>query len=687
MNSSDPAQSGNPSAAVEPLEYTSSVCETLAHIATAYPDTRLLTLGQTVFWDEPIKAILRRALDDHGMPIQMLLGVHDTDYFSKLPGHAGAGDGYRLLPKNDGSTRDLWTAAGEISQLFGCETVVSRDLYLEHGVAFDRIARDYPGGRDALLEQKTEAWGWRGLAKVGDDHRVAGEIPLREIGTAIESLLRWGIENTLSCLPCPEHRAEAQRFADDLMGCVHEFCVENPDSTLRDLYGWCLRRMYAQLLRYGPENVRMVATSELLRLDADTAHLPRFRLLDLFLQPETRPICEKAYNDALEGAAMYGLERFGPGALPFDVIVPGRGRGTLRLTDKYIVIMTPQPMFFSLRAPIRSAAELAVRLSEAFGGPVPVVGKAVTLVAMLSAEFLFVFHEEGSMYVSRTRRMNDLLRASGIPIEQHPILRIRYETWSSLSATQTWIRLPEHLANAFGQDEIQGPSFAQRWRAVVGEQRALLDELATIHRPRDLMALLQRRCRGRWDVLQQDYERLLSQVRVLEEQDSASREQVAALFAELRASKREYAELERKKGEDFRARMRPLLDRLAEGEAVDAEIRTEEERRAAEFDVRLALLRSRMREVRAAIADARTRRRAAFGSLEARAVREARRAIEREADLARLRMVRNAVLTVEGLIHTNHRPSAWWLPLLSPDGAWFRRMAETAQMYLEPLLS
>ncbi|GMV37523.1 MAG: hypothetical protein AMXMBFR61_20310 [Fimbriimonadales bacterium] len=687
MSSPDPASSSNPSAAVEPLEYTPSVCETLAHIAAAFPKAKLLTLGQTVFWDEPLKAVLRRALDDHGMPTEMLLGVHDTDYFSKLPGHGGPGDGYRLLPKNDGSTRDLWTAAGEISQLFGCETVVSRDLYLEHGVAFDRIARGYPGGREALLEQKTEAWGWRGLAKVGDDHRVAGEIPLREIGNAVESLLRWGVENTLACLPCPEQSAEAQGFAEDLIGCVHEFCAENPDSTLRDLYASCLHRMYAQLLSYRPEHVEMVATSDLLRLDSETAKLPRFRLLDLFLQPETRPVCEKAYNEALEGAAMYGLERFGPGALPFDVIIPGRGRGTLRLTDKYAVIMTPRPMFFSLRAPIHSAGDLATWLCEAFGGPVPVVGKAVTLVAMLSAEFLFVFHEEGSMYVSRTRRMNDLLRAAGIHVEQHPILRIRYETWSSLSATQTWIRLPEHLANAFGQDEIRGPSFAQRWRAVVEEQRALLKELAAIHRPRDLMALLQRRCRGRWDVLQQDYERLLSQVRMLEEEDSASREQIAALFAELRAAKREYAELERQKGEDFRARLRPLLYRLAEGERVEADIRAEEERRAAEFDVRLTLLRSRIREARAAIADARARRRAAFGSEESRAVREARRAIEREADLARMRMVREALLTVHGLTHTNHRPSAWWLPLLSPDGAWFQRIASTAQMYLEPLLS
>jgi len=57
----------------------------------------------------------------------------------------------------------------------------------------------------------------------------------------------------------------------------------------------------------------------------------------------------------------------------------------------------------------------------------------------------------------------------------------------------------------------------------------------------------------------------------------------------------------------------------------------------------------------------------------------------RDAQMARLEMVRNAFLTLKGLEHTQLRPSAWWLPLVDSTGAWLDAMAAGTRARLEPL--
>jgi hypothetical protein len=63
-----------------------SVAETFARLREEAPGTPLLALGQTVFWDEPLKAILPLLAKESGNELGLVAGVHDTDYFAKLPG-------------------------------------------------------------------------------------------------------------------------------------------------------------------------------------------------------------------------------------------------------------------------------------------------------------------------------------------------------------------------------------------------------------------------------------------------------------------------------------------------------------------------------------------------------------------------------------------------------------------------
>jgi hypothetical protein len=67
-------------------------------------------------------------------------------------------------------------------------------------------------------------------------------------------------------------------------------------------------------------------------------------------------------------------------------------------------------------------------------------------------------------------------------------------------------------------------------------------------------------------------------------------------------------------------------------------------------------------------------------------VHERRRSIELEAELKRIRIIREATISSAGLRNADVRPSAWWFPLVSPDGLWFRQTVESALCHLEPLV-
>ncbi len=126
-------------------------------------------------------------------------------------------------------------------------------------------------------------------------------------------------------------------------------------------------------------------------------------------------------------------------------------------------------------------------------------------------------------------------------------------------------------------------------------------------------------------------------------------------------------------GEHFRERIygrEPADEEIRRREAFAEEIR----RTIDEID--------RLRE---AVRESLRRQNAVARGPEAQETHERRRSIELEAELMRLSMAREAILCSDGLEKANHRPSAWWFPLVCPDGAWFARAVQTAVCELEPL--
>ncbi|MCS6919331.1 MAG: hypothetical protein NZM28_06140 [Fimbriimonadales bacterium] len=627
------------------------VIDVLEELKRVAPDAPLLALGQTIFWDEPMKLALLDALREADPARRFLFGVHDTDYFARLharllPRNAQLFDGYALLPHNDGTTRTLWSAAGEIAQLFGSETVPTLKMFARHGGNVERVARSCAEGRQAFVDTLTEAWGWRGLVSREPAPRPVYEIPLREIAPALDALLEFGLDGTGALLDDAASRARACDWAWRIRQRVQHIAETQPDASLADLYA----QLYPELLSALnggalPEIVGFTRTTELLRFNTRTAHLPRFEFVNLFLNPAYRRACEDAYNAAVQGSPIYPLSEFGEGALPFDLLIPKRGRGTLLLTDRYLCVLTREPQIVRLSEPIRDVQSLAQVVEAHWGERCTLVGKAITLITMLAREFVFVFNERGSPYLSRTVQMHRNLQRAGVSLQLNPLLRLRYPTWDALSAAEcVSLRLPEHLACAFGEPTVCSDVFAHRWQEVVDEQRALLNRLSQIRSPRALMQLLAEREGAAWQAKLQEYE---------------------ALHARLVETVGYWAELLRQQAHALHAERRALI----------AELQQQPKR--------FAVLAPRLRELKARIKRLNTERLRVANAPEAQGLHARADALECEAERARLERIRCAFLASEGLPQTHARPAAWWMLLLSPD--WFQACADGLQARLETL--
>lgn len=696
-----------------------SAIQAVEALRAQFPNTPFLTLGQTVLWDEPTKAAFCRILESVAPGAQMVAAVHDTDYFAKLSGVENTGQKFVMLEHNDGDTRGLWSAAGEVSCVFGSETVPTRHALSEGGVAVERVAKTYPGGLDALLNEETNAWGWRALVHTEPRPLIAGDVKLRDIMPALKQQLQWAFGQSLGIVNEQEPNA---LVAQQIENWVEEYGAQNADGTLSGLYQWLTPRLWS-LVGGQDFGLQTGASLQLFEFNKATCQRPRFGFLDAFLQPATRDLARQCYDDAVRGSGIYPLDQFGPGAIPFDVVIPGKGRGTLRIHNQSIFIQTEEPITLCTGCDCQSVEDLAQALESKFGPNVALVGKAVALISMLAAEYIFVFHEKASSYTSRTTKMNQAMRQGGIALVLHPMLRVKYETWDALQSAQAIFHLPPHLATAFGKAEIGSGEFGARWREVCDEQDRLRAGLKGCRSTRDLLALLAEWRGEAWAHVPQEYASARAVILDLRAQTEVLEAKVNELRSSARRDLMQAALLERDKGNDFRARVQPLRTRLfdvkesawqrltavapdgkpikstreektalaaqQEREAEEiADLRAQISQREAErrqFDEQIFALRQQAREAKASARDCIAQRVEMERSDEAVAARQTIARIEAEAELARLRYVRDALFVCEGLRYTNLRPTAWWFPLVSPDGAWFDALVQTMQARLEEL--
>jgi hypothetical protein len=617
----------------------------------------LLALGQTVFWDEPLKAILPLLAEEAGEKVTLVAGVHDTDYFAKLPGGISTNQMFEALPKNDGSTRDFWSAAGEFSALFGSETPVTRDTLQEAGVSIDRIGK----GDGSALDAATEAWGWRGIATADPVARVTSEVPIHRAFDEIQATFTWAIKLSRESLENSDDATET--VVEELQTILCDARDGCPGQTLAEFYECMLPRLH-RIVAGRSVASEITRTGKLLRFDREHASLPRFSFVNLFLKPETARIAKNAYDEAVRHTEVYTLDRFGTGAIPFDLVIPGEGRGTVRLTSKMLIVMTPEPKFVKLDKPIESIEELSAVTESAFGRCV-LVGKAITLIAMLAAEFVFAFHEGASTYVSQTQAMLAKLSEAGVKVHANPILRIAHGALDALRVTDRWFRLPDPLRSPFGADVVSAATLASSWRCVAEQQKTNLAKLSEARNVTKLLECLHEIRGGRWQRLQEEYRSLREALSPLDDKLQELNSIITETHNRLREIKALWQNAEAMRGDAFRNGKFELREELG---------------------TQLAAMRSDRRTLLEKLRSLRKQKADEASASDVRAARERRKAIEREAEIARLRTVREAVMATAGLEKSNRRPAAWWFPLVTPDGSWFDGLRSEVRLRLEPLI-
>jgi hypothetical protein len=673
-----------------------SVTNAIVRLKDEHPDTPFIALGQTVFWDEPVKAAWRRILDSQWPQAQMIAAVHDTDYFAKTSAHFSHNNPYAMVEHNDGDTRDLWSAAGEMSTLFGSEDIPTRQVYERFGAPFSKLASCCPQGKTVFFRKRTAAWGWRGLVHVGSYPPISRDISLSEFIPALLEQLHWGFNEALHRID-EAHRAESERFANNVIEWVRNYACQAPDNaSLSDLYCHILPKFYEALLGEAPKNLKIDRSTDLFLFNTKTYQLPRFRIAELFVDPKTRAIATDAYNKAVIGGGMYGLDSFGEGAIPFDIALPGHGRGSIRIFDNRLVIdWRGGSQEIASEAPIESLRDLAKVVEDNLGEGCALIGKAVPLIDMLGAEFIVLFHETASAYSQRTGVMNKLIRATGIALDLKPIVRIAYPTWDALRDANLSVRflLPPHLSKQFenGDTPISASDFAKNWRSAVNGSKELLKEIENARGPRALMQLLEKQSipGSSWPHLAPEYEGHLSSLAQLAYECLEYKKRVALLKEQIKVDRRNRVFLELDKGIDFRKSLFPLLNENPSSErdkaVISDRIKHEETRRIVMFDQKIDDITKSISDAKKEIRRLRAECKKIERSNQARIIRERIDEIIKEAELGRIDLIRSAYISSASLPHTQARPSAWWLPFVDSSGRWFNAITEGLSVRFEEL--
>ena len=417
-------------------------------------------------WDAPAKV---QALGRHGVRVRHF--VEDVDVAFTALGSGLAGAPLRLARERfyRGGGSD-WGAAMFYAGFLSPLPVEIRDWEGLTGMKTDVLARSLGRTVDDLYEEFSPSGTWQfvGPSYVGDKqhHRVIGDLSVAETAPWLARLLDKARADMLRCFPDAGARGRLEAWFAAERARVDRLIARHAGDRLVELYrGW----MAAQV----GEGVEVGAASALLACGADET---RTALLEVFLRDYDR--AAGLYNQAVAAADGLRKLRTADGELPFFALLDHRGhrvRTGVWLDGRRIRIGERTfDLASGRRLPIDALKADGVRCLS---------GKAALLVIQVRigpAGEPLALPYRGSPYMPAAFALERKLYDAGLLLgEVRPVVRVRLRLLDRLASLDTVIRLPWHLAAAFGRGEIPARELAAGHAGVAADAAGRLEVFRT----------------------------------------------------------------------------------------------------------------------------------------------------------------------------------------------------------------
>jgi len=358
-----------------------------------------------------------------------------------------------------------WGAALFYSEFLGKLCVEIRDWEPLTGMKTAALARQLGCGLESLYQEFSAGDNWQliGPSYLGDGehHRVIGDLTVAETREFLCEMIdtaRRDMQQAFPERPCQQRLAEW--FAAE-RALLDRLLDRHAGARLVDLY----RDWMGQYLE--ATSVRLDWASSLCSCGADPNQTA---LLELWLADYER--MAGLYNGAIERAQvpLRGLKTTA-GELPFFVTGQFEGhlaRAAVHLRGEELLIGGQEGLGLlpGRRLPIERMRAAGVSALS---------GKAMLLVIQARLQDALAVPYGGSLYMPAVHLLADSLVSEGLlPGKLHPVVRVRFRLLDRMATLKTVVRLPAHLAEAFGKDEIPASELAGNWRSVQREARQRL---------------------------------------------------------------------------------------------------------------------------------------------------------------------------------------------------------------------